>query len=889
REAHAAVDRVAILDEDRILRRFVNLVECTLRTNYFQQEETGEPKPYLAFKLDSRRVTRLPQPRPMVEIFIHSPRLEAVHLRGGKVARGGIRWSDRPEDYRTEVLGLMKAQTVKNAVIVPVGAKGGFVIKEPPPPSGDRGRDRQALVGEAVECYKIMQRGMLDLTDNLKGGRIVPPARVVQRDGDDPYLVVAPDKGTAKFSDIANDISASYGHWLGDAYASGGSAGYDHKKMGITARGAWESVKRHFREIGVDTQSRDFTVIGVGDMGGDVFGNGMLLSKHVKLVGAFNHLHIFVDPKPDPARSWAERKRLFDRGLGWNRYDEALIAKGGGVFDRKLKAIKLTPEMKKLFRVSKNSMTPDELIQAMLRAPVDLLWFGGIGTFVKASDETHADADDRANDLVRVDAREVRAKVIGEGANLAVTQRGRIEYALAGGRLNTDAIDNAAGVDCSDHEVNIKILLNGVVDDGDMTRKQRDRLLAQMTGEVAELVLRNNYQQTQAISIAESQASHTLERDARFMRALERSGDLDRAVEFLPDDEALAERQAEGTGLSRPELSVLLAYAKMALYDELLPSDLPDERLLFDDLARYFPTPLRRKYRKQIERHPLRREIIATLVANSMVNRVGPAFVQQMRQDTGMSPADIARAYAITRDAFGLRALWREIEGLDNQAPAATQGAMHREVVALIERCTRWFLRHGGTPLDMEAQVHDYAPGIGELYQVLDQLLSEWDAAAVDKRAGAFVQEGVPKALARRVASLEVMPSACDLVRIARASKLKVVDVGRIYFSVGARFGIDWLRRAAATVAAESHWQKLAIQAVVEELFSHQSELTTRVLDTNAGAESAGDGLLDDWLAGREAAVNRADALMGELRGAGTIDLAMLAVANRQLRAMIGG
>jgi glutamate dehydrogenase len=683
-------------------------------------------------------------------------------------------------------------------------------------------------------------------------------------------------------------VSEAYGHWLGDAYASGGSAGYDHKKMGITARGVWESVKRHFREMGVDTQAQDFSVVGVGDMGGDVFGNGMLLSEHIKLVGAFNHLHVFVDPDPDPAKSWAERKRLFDNGLGWNAYDKALIGKGGGVFERSAKAIRLTPEIKRLFQLDSDSVTPAELIRAMLQAPVDLLWFGGIGTYVKASDESQAEVGDRANDALRVDGREVRAKVIGEGANLAVTQRGRIAYGFAGGRLNSDAVDNSAGVDCSDHEVNIKILLNAVVDNGDMTRKQRDKLLERMTDEVAELVLRDNYQQTQAITIEESYGVHGLDRNQQLMRALERAGRLDRALEFLPDDEAIAERLAARRGLTRPEIAVLLAYAKMVLYEELLPSDLPDERLLLNDLVLYFPTPLRKNYRKEIERHSLHREIIATYVTNSMVNRVGPSFVNTVQQDTGMAPADIARAYAITRDAFGLRALWREIEGLDNRVPAAAQTAMHREAIRLIDRCTRWFLRYGGYPLYMEAHVEDYAPGIGELREVLDTLLSEGDARDLTARAGGLVAQGVPEPLARRVASLDVLSSACDIVRIARTGRLPVVDAGRVYFAVGARFGIDWLRAAAAAVAGDSHWQRLAIRAVVEELFSHQSELTVRVINASGGAMPAGDGLIDRWAAARQAAVNRTEELLSELRSAGAVDLAMLAVANRQLRAMIG-
>ncbi|RMD62083.1 MAG: NAD-glutamate dehydrogenase, partial [Alphaproteobacteria bacterium] len=615
-----ALEAVSNLDEDRIIRRFLNAIQSTVRTNFAQRAPDGGSKAYLAIKFDSRNLEELPLPKPFREIFVYSPRVEGVHLRFGMVARGGLRWSDRREDFRTEILGLAKAQQVKNAVIVPVGSKGGFVVKRPPAPAA--GRD--ALLEEGIACYKTFISGLLDLTDNLKDGKVVPPPRTVRRDGDDPYLVVAADKGTATFSDIANEVSAAYGFWLDDAFASGGSAGYDHKKMGITARGAWEGVKRHFREIGKDIQNETFTVIGVGDMSGDVFGNGMLLSRRIKLVGAFNHLHIFVDPDPDPETSWAERKRLFDLPRSaWSDYDAKLISKGGGVFDRKAKSIKPTPEMKKLFGITEDRLTPNELIRAMLKADVELLWFGGIGTYVKAGHESHLDAGDRSNDAVRVNAGELRCKVIGEGANLGMTQRARIEYALAGGRLNTDFIDNSAGVDCSDHEVNIKILLGAVEAAGDMTRKQRNKLLVDMTDEVAALVLRDNYLQTQSLSVSSALGAHILDRLARYMRVLEKSGRLDRAIEFLPDDETIAERQAMGIGLTRPELAVLLAYAKITLYDELLSSDLPDDPDTEHELLSYFPTPLQERFADWIAQHRLRREIIATVMTNDIVNRVG--------------------------------------------------------------------------------------------------------------------------------------------------------------------------------------------------------------------------------------------------------------------------
>ncbi len=675
-EIEHALDAVTNLDEDRILRRYLNLIGATLRTNHYQVGADGQPKPYLSLKLDSRAVEELPLPRPLVEVFVYSPRVEAIHLRGGRVARGGIRWSDRREDFRTEILGLMKAQMVKNAVIVPVGSKGGFVVKKPPLEGG-----REAFLAEGIECYKILMRGLLDITDSHGPGGIRAPERVVRRDGDDPYLVVAADKGTATFSDIANSVSRAYGFWLDDAFASGGSAGYDHKKMGITARGAWESVMRHFRELGRDIQSEDFTAAGVGDMSGDVFGNGMLLSEHIKLIAAFDHRHIFLDPDPDPGKSLVERKRLFDLPRSsWADYDKKLISTGGGVYERGLKSIKLTPQMKERLGLARDSMTPAELMKAILTAQVDLLWFGGIGTYVKAKSETNAEVGDRATDALRVNAADLRAKAIGEGANLGCTQRGRVEFALKGGRNNTDAVDNSAGVDCSDHEVNIKILLGDICAQGDMTIKQRDALLVQMTDEVGRLVLRDNYEQSQALSIAELQGAAGVDQHALMMRELERAGKLDRAIEFLLDDEALTQRQAQGQGLTRPELAVLLAYAKMALYDALLESDLPGDPALESELMGYFPKVLREKYRQQIGRHRLRREIVATVVANSMVNRVGSAFVAQIASDTGRLASDIARAYLAAGRVFGFDQLWTATEALDGKAPAQAQYALFAEI-----------------------------------------------------------------------------------------------------------------------------------------------------------------------------------------------------------------
>jgi len=884
-EIEAALEAVGNLDEDRIIRRFLNCIEATLRTNFMQRDADGAVKPYLSLKFDSRALVELPRPRPFREIFVYSPRVEGVHLRFGMVARGGLRWSDRREDFRTEVLGLVKAQQVKNAVIVPVGSKGGFVLKHPPPAEAGR----EAFQDEGIACYKLFVSGLLDITDNLKGGAVVPPADVLRRDGDDPYLVVAADKGTATFSDIANGISQSYGFWLDDAFASGGSAGYDHKKMGITARGAWESVKRHFREIGKDIQSEDFTVIGCGDMAGDVFGNGMLLSKHIKLIGAFNHLHIFIDPDPDPAKSWAERQRLFDLPRSaWSDYDANLISKGGGIFERKAKSIKLTPEMKALFGLDKDQVPPSDLINAMLSAEIELLWFGGIGTYVKASHESHADVGDRANEALRVDAPDLRCKVIGEGANLAVSQRGRIEFALHGGRLNTDSIDNSAGVDCSDHEVNIKILLGEVEAAGDMTRKQRDKLLVRMTDEVADLVLRDNYLQTQAITVTVTLGAHLLDRTARFMRTLEKAGHLDRAIEYLPDEETIVERMAKKIGLTRPEVAVLLSYAKITLYEELLSSDLPDDPYMAGELLRYFPQPLRDHHGEQIRRHRLRREIIATVVTNGMVNRVGITFVHECREKTGMAAADVARAYTISREVLAMRDLFVAVEGLDTKVPAALQTVLLTECGRLIERTAVWFLRHGPHPLNIKATIGAYADGVGQLADKLPELLADDDRQYLAERAAEFTRQGAPEALADQAAGLALLVPACDIVRIASAAGLPVLDVGRAYFAIGARFGFDWLRRAAGHLPSDSAWDKLAVTAIVDDLYGHQSELTARVVD---GMDEAGaaNGMIDRWAEARRPLVARTEQLLTELHTLGTPDLAMLAVANRQLRSMVAG
>ncbi len=880
----SGLDAVSNLDEDRIIRRFVNMVQSTLRTNFYQSASAGKPKSYVSFKLDSRAIDELPLPRPMVEIFVYSPWVEGVHLRFGKVARGGLRWSDRREDFRTEILGLVKAQQVKNAVIVPVGSKGGFVVKRPP-----IGGDREAILNEGISCYKTFISGLLDLTDNLKDARVVPPKDVVRKDGDDPYLVVAADKGTATFSDIANGVAADFGFWLDDAFASGGSAGYDHKKMGITARGAWESVKRHFRRLGTDIQSEDFTVVGVGDMSGDVFGNGMLLSKHIKLIAAFNHLHVFVDPDPDPAKSFKERQRLFRQPRStWADYDARLLSKGGAVFDRKAKSLKLTPEIKKLFAIHKDSVTPSELIRAVLTAETDLLWFGGIGTYIKSKDESNADAGDRANDAIRIDGGDVNAKVIGEGANLGVTQLGRVEFALNGGCINTDSVDNSAGVDCSDHEVNIKILLGAAEQAGMLNRKQRDKLLESMTNEVAHLVLHDNYLQTGSLAVSEFVGSRLTDRISMFMRTLERAGHLNRAIEFLPDDETLADRKADKVGVTSPELSILIAYAKIVLYDDLLASDFPDDPFMVADLERYFPVPLQSKYKDLIGKHRLRREIVATVATNSMINRAGITFAQEVIEKTGTEACDVARAYTISRSIYDLRDLWAKIETLDNKAPATVQSEMHMEVGRLLERGTTWFLRHGEQPLNIAAQINAYGPGVAELMGNLDAVITDSDREFIRSHAEALVAEGAPPALARKIASLRLLVPACDIVIIAGESKTTIDRTSRHYFAVGARFGFDWLRRRATQMPIDSHWDKQATTAIVDDLYGHQYDLTKSVLTAPKKAVQPA-AAIEAWSAERGSTFQSTAQLIDDIRSSGTIDLAMLAVANRQLRALIAG
>jgi len=882
-EIRSRLEQVASADEDRILRQFLNLLNCTLRTNFHQTGADGDPKPYLSIKFNARDIEFLPLPRPLREIFVYSPAVEGVHLRFGPVARGGLRWSDRREDFRTEILGLVKAQQVKNAVIVPVGSKGGFVVKRPPASGG-----RESVLEEGVRCYKIFISGMLDITDNLVDNKVVPPGNVSRLDEDDPYLVVAADKGTATFSDIANEVSADYGFWLGDAFASGGSVGYDHKKMGITAKGAWESVKRHFREFGHNTQTEPFTVVGVGDMSGDVFGNGMLLSDRIKLIGAFNHMHIFVDPDPNPSVSFKERKRMFELPRSaWTDYDKKALSKGAAIFERSAKTLTLTPEIKRRFQIVKNTVTPRELMKALLTARVDLLWFGGIGTYVKESGETHGDAGDRANDAIRVDASELRCEVVGEGANLGLTQRGRIEFASEGGRINTDSIDNSAGVSCSDHEVNIKILLDSVVGDGDLTEKQRNNLLAKMTGEVSSLVLYDNYLQTQAISMVCAKGVEDLDDQMRLMRMLERNGRLNRAVEFLPSDEALNERAAAGRGLARPEVAILLSYSKIWLFDALIRSDLPDNPHLAEELTSYFPSDLQSKYAKRIGKHRLRREIIATKITNSMINRVGGTFVTQFMEKTGMEPSDIARAYTVCKQIFGIRSIWQRIEELDSQVPASIQIAMLKDINHMIDWVTLWFLRNGERPLDIGRQVETYAPGIAELKENIESLLPNHYVDDIRERSGVYLEAGVSEDLALEVSGLVNLYSGADIVRLARHRGMKVTDVARLYYAVGTRFRLGRLRANTDGLEAKTHWQSLAAAALIEEIYDHQLALTAQVLD-HADGEKDPKAAISIWSDRNTGALERTEQVLNELGTMEINDLSMIAVASRALRSLAG-
>ncbi|MCM0612903.1 NAD-glutamate dehydrogenase [Marinobacter sediminum] len=882
-EIEAALEAVASLDDDRILRRFYVLMKATLRTNYYQRQETGEFKNYLALKFDPSSIPDIPKPRPRFEIFVYSPRVEGVHLRAGPVARGGLRWSDRIEDYRTEVLGLVKAQQVKNSVIVPAGAKGGFVVKQPP-----QDGSREAFRAEGVTCYQIFIRGLLDLTDNLDSGVVVPPVNVIRHDDDDTYLVVAADKGTATFSDIANRLSEEYGFWLGDAFASGGSEGYDHKKMGITARGAWESVKRHFLEKGVDTQSDEFTVVGVGDMAGDVFGNGMLLSNRIRLVGAFNHQHIFIDPVPDAATSFDERRRLFElSGSTWADYDSRLISEGGGVFSRALKSIPVSAQMRKALGIKAKKLSPNELISALLKAPVDMLWNGGIGTYVKARTESHEDVGDKSNDGLRIDSNELRCKVLGEGGNLGVTQLGRIDFARCGGSANTDFIDNAGGVDCSDHEVNIKILLNDLVHQQRLALPERNRMLRAMTPEVAELVLKNNYRQAMTLSLAESGTVASGDEYERLMRRLETEGKLDRKLEFLPDDDELQERRERGLGLTRPELSVLVSYAKIELKQGLLKASIVHDHRFAPALYSAFPGSLLAAFPEAIESHPLRAEISATQIANDIVNRMGITWVDRIRNATGADFGQISAAYLISLRIHDVDAQWKHIEALDGSVDWAVQAQMFGDAIHLVTRSASWLLHNRRNDLDPVACEAHYQKPLAEVVASRERLESVIPASRWQGSYDEYLKRKVPEGVAAWCASAASRYWLMDIIDISRQLGQELESVAWVYFRLGESLNLTWLDGQMKVFRARGHWQVLATIHYRDELDHQLRNLTSSVFSTDASGapgEGAPEQLLEAWRDDKQPLLSRWKRMLNDMQTAKDMDCAVFAVAHSMLR-----
>ncbi len=867
------------VDEDRILTAFAGGIEATLRSNYFQTID-GQPKSYISIKLDPSKLPEIPLPKPKYEVFVYSPEVEGVHLRGGDIARGGLRWSDRREDFRTEVLGLMKAQVVKNTVIVPTGAKGGFFPKRVP------AGNRDTIFANGVHCYKMFIRGLLDITDNVVDDDVVTPEGIVRRDGDDPYLVVAADKGTATFSDIANGLSADYGFWLDDAFASGGSAGYDHKKMGITAKGAWEAVKRHFHEQGLNTQEDPFTVVGIGDMSGDVFGNGMLLSKKIQLVAAFNHRRIFIDPSPDMASSYRERRRLFRKaGSTWDDYNEALISKGGGVFSRQAKTIRLSGETRKLLDVGDASMQPDDVVNAILKMPVDLLWNGGIGTYVKASSEGHSDVGDRSNDALRVDADELRCKVIGEGGNLGLTQRARVEFSQNGGRINTDFIDNSGGVDSSDREVNIKILLSAATKQKNMSRKKRNELLASMTDDVANLVLRNNYLQTQAISMAEMLSASRLDELGRLITDLERSGELDRDLEFLPDDSEIEDRRTRKQGLTRPELAVILSYAKINLYNGLIASDATLTDFLKIDPQRYFPETLRRRFLDLIPHHRLSRQILATLIANDIVNRMGPAFIKRAQVDTGASIITVARAYETARIICRARPMLKEIESLDHVISAKAQMHMMFEISRTLRHVCYWLIEQHGDSLDIVKSVERLRDGMARFYSRSNSYVSKAARKRIEKAEQDWLAMGVPEKLASKISLLLLTRAALDIVDLAADRKRDVIESARLYSAFNDGLAIHFLHDSVEDLHVSGRWQAMARSNLREEIYKLRRELGDKLL-TNRGKSDPRE-VARRWLAKREGRVQKYKSMIAEMKLRGNIDFATLSVAAQELRDLI--
>jgi glutamate dehydrogenase len=875
------LDRVASLDDDRILRAFSAVVRATLRTNFFQLE-AGSAKGHIAFKLDPSRIPELPRPWPMFEIFVFSRRVEGVHLRCGKIARGGLRWSERREDFRTEVLGLMKTQQVKNTVIVPNGAKGGFFCKQLPQ------GDRDALSGEVISCYRTFVRGLLDLTDNIVDGQTAAPQRVLARDPPDPYLVVAADKGTATFSDIANRLSEDYGFWLGDAFASGGSAGYDHKKMAITARGAWEAVKRHFRELGIDTQREPFTVVGIGDMAGDVFGNGMLLSPHIRLVAAFNHQHIFIDPDPNPATAYRERERLFRLPRStWDDYDRDALSRGGGIHSRQSKSIELSAEARALLGVEVPAVTPIALIRAILKAPVDLLWNGGIGTYVKASAQSHGEAGDPVNDSVRIDGNELQCRVVAEGGNLGFTQLGRIEYAFGGGRINADFIDNSGGVDSSDREVNIKILLDEAIRQRRLARGQRNALLAEMADDVAALVLSSNYGQTQALSMMASRAAERLGEHARLIRVLETNGWLDRALEFLPTEDQIEERRASGRGLTRPELAIILSYSKIELRSSLLDSDVPEDPFLASELEAYFPQRLARRFKPLIHRHKLARAIIAMLIGSSIVNRMGPFFVLRAEEETGANVTQVARAYAIAREVFGVRKLWRDVEALDYSVHAEVQYDCIFQISRMVRRAVYWFLQNYSDALEIESMVKRFRPGADQVFHALPRIATGLAATQFEADAERFHGIGFAPELAKQLASLALMTQTLDIIELEREFGLGIAEVGQLYFEVARTLRLDSIREQIEALKVDGRWRAMARATLRETLAQQQRGLVRSILSRRSGRTPSAS--LSAWLDKAQSEVAQVQRALDDMQTAGPVDFATLSVALKEVGRLVRG
>ncbi|MEZ9722135.1 NAD-glutamate dehydrogenase [Vibrio splendidus] len=873
------LDHVESLDDDRIIRRYMEMITATLRTNYYQLDDNKQSKPWLALKMRPSEIPDIPAPVPAFEIFVYAPDIEGVHLRGGKVARGGLRWSDRQEDFRTEILGLVKAQQVKNTVIVPVGAKGGFVCKRQHMMSG-----RDEIFAEGQRCYKRFIRALLDVSDNIIEGEVIPPKSVVRHDEDDPYLVVAADKGTATFSDLANSVSDEYNFWLGDAFASGGSNGYDHKAMGITAKGGWESVKRHFREMGINCQTTDFTAIGVGDMAGDVFGNGMLLSKHIRMQAAFNHMHIFIDPNPESASSWVERERLFNLPRSsWEDYNKDLISQGGGIFSRRAKSIPLTPEIQKMLGTKKASMAPNDLIKAILSMQVDLLWNGGIGTYVKSSNETHTDVGDRANDVLRIDGRDLKAKVVGEGGNLGMTQLGRIEYALTGGRVNTDFVDNVGGVDCSDNEVNIKIFLNGLVSNGDLTVKQRNQVLESMEDEVGEIVLDDAYCQAESISVTEHQGVGLVKEQIRFIHTMEKAGYLDRGLEYIPDDETLLEREKQGQGLTRPELSVLVAYGKMVLKEDLVSDDIANDEFHAQQLMQYFPTALRRNYSQHMDNHPLRSEIIATALANQMVNEMGCNFVTRLQEETGANIVDIANAYAASREIYGLGKVLKSIRELDNVSSSEAQYELIYHVRRTLRRLARWLLRNRTGKQSVKALIELYQGDVLTITEKLDENLVASEVEEHNAMAQLWIDQGVNAELANSVARLSSLYSALDISTVARETGKTVQQTSKLYFNLGDRLSLHWFLKQINGQAVDNNWQALARAAFREDLDWQQRQLTGQVLNCGCASDIDVIKALDDWMESNSVSLHRWESILNEFKVGSVHEFAKFSVALREL------